>query len=392
MDTPFRIAVIATAYYPHSHADVLVSRWVEPREDDPAWGWSKPRSRITSLFVDQFADEDMARQVCAGHDIGLYDTVDAALCDGGSTLAVDGVLLIGEHGEYDHNALGQKLYPRKALFDRIVERFRRDGRTVPVFCDKHLSWRFDWACEMEACAREMGFMLLSSSSISLCRRTPVVDLGGTRRVEEAIGFFFGDEEAYSYHGFEFAQAILEHREGGETGVEAITVHRAADVWRRLEEGAWSDTLMTAVENAIRDENPEKIQSGDRREHCEEGLPTAMVVEYRDGMRVTHLNMTGYASNWGLALRTVGGEQLAVAPVVGDRSKFHPHFATMNRVIEDAFLSGQAPFPPQRSLFTAGLTARYMEGRSRPGQRLPTPELNLAYAAWPHGRGFVLGDP
>src|SRR5271157_4953245 len=40
---------------------------------------------------------------------------------------------------------GQTQYPRYEFFQQIVEVFRRSGRCAPVFNDKHLSWRWDWA-------------------------------------------------------------------------------------------------------------------------------------------------------------------------------------------------------------------------------------------------------
>jgi hypothetical protein len=51
----------------------------------------------------------------------------------GPALAVDGVLLIGEHGEYPTNDLGQRMYPRKEFWDQIVATMRRSQRFVPVF-------------------------------------------------------------------------------------------------------------------------------------------------------------------------------------------------------------------------------------------------------------------
>jgi hypothetical protein len=47
-----RIAVIATTYFPYSHADVIVSRWLEAWPEDKSVGWV-PRTQIASLFVDQ---------------------------------------------------------------------------------------------------------------------------------------------------------------------------------------------------------------------------------------------------------------------------------------------------------------------------------------------------
>src|SRR5262245_31102216 len=98
MSNPFKVAVITTVYRPLSHCDVLVSRWLEPRPRDHEFGWSKARTKIVSMYVAQFPENDMARDVCAKHGIKLFDTVRGALTMGGEKLAVDGVLFVGEHG------------------------------------------------------------------------------------------------------------------------------------------------------------------------------------------------------------------------------------------------------------------------------------------------------
>ena len=54
---------------------------------------------------------------------------------GGDKLAVDGVVFIGEHGEYPFNEKGQHLYPRYELYKQIMDVFRESGRSVPVNCD-----------------------------------------------------------------------------------------------------------------------------------------------------------------------------------------------------------------------------------------------------------------
>ena len=59
MSNDFKIAVIATIYYPASHADVIVSRWLEPCPTDSDWGWQNPKTRIASLYVEQFPPQDV---------------------------------------------------------------------------------------------------------------------------------------------------------------------------------------------------------------------------------------------------------------------------------------------------------------------------------------------
>ena len=330
-----------------------------------------------------FPDNDMARDMCSKHAVPLHDTVAACLCCGSGSLAVDAVLLIGEHGTYPDNQIGQKLYPRKELFDQIVAVFRTSGRAVPVFCDKHLSWNFDWALQMHRTARDLEFMLLSSSSIPLCRRVPPIELGG-RQVDEAVAIFYGQDEAYGYHSYEFVQALIECRSGGETGVDAITVYRDDDVWRQLDAGRWSHELMVAALEAMRREDPAKVKDGPLRDHCADGNaegPTAICLDYRDGMQMTHLNLTGHVTSWSVALKPGDGDlPLATAPTVDDATYFHAHFATMSNVIENAFLTQRPPFCPQRSLITTGLTALSMQARANPGVRLETPQLAIVYEA------------
>ena len=42
----------------------------------------------------------------------IYPTIAEALTLGGGKLAVDGVVLVGEHGNYPKNEKGQTKYPR----------------------------------------------------------------------------------------------------------------------------------------------------------------------------------------------------------------------------------------------------------------------------------------
>ena len=89
----------------------------------------------------------------------IYPTIAEALTLGGSKLAVDGVVLVGEHGNYPRNEKGQTKYPRYEFFEQIVKVFRDSGTSVPVFNDKHLSWNWEWARQMYDTSREMGFRL-----------------------------------------------------------------------------------------------------------------------------------------------------------------------------------------------------------------------------------------
>src|SRR6187399_2748725 len=137
---PKKIAAIITEYRPGSHADVVVGKYLEGfnQDDRPPY----PRSKIVSMFTEQIPKADMSRERAAKYKVPIFRTVDEALTLGGSKLAVDGVLLIGEHGAYPVNDKAQTLYPRFEMFLKITDVFRQSRTSVPMFNDKHLSWSF----------------------------------------------------------------------------------------------------------------------------------------------------------------------------------------------------------------------------------------------------------
>src|SRR4051794_15423039 len=133
-----RIAAITTAYFKYSHADDIITKFIEGYAI--AERTHLPHCEVVSLAIEQFPRSDIGRGMAARYGIPLFDSPAKALTRGGSDLAVDGVLLIGEHGEYPINDRGQQLYPRLRLFADIIETFRRSGRSVPVYNDKHFSY------------------------------------------------------------------------------------------------------------------------------------------------------------------------------------------------------------------------------------------------------------
>jgi hypothetical protein len=387
MTTTFKIAAICTVYFPASHADVIVSRWLAPRPTDAAWGWA-PRTQIAALYVAQFpandlssltAEErqarrfspgdDLARLTAREHDLPLYLTIRDALTLGGDRLAVDGVLLIGEHGEYPFNEYGQHLYPRKEFFDEIVAVFAESGRSVPVFCDKHLSWNMDWAREMVDTARRLGFPLMAGSSLPYSTRLQP-PLPPNSAIQEGVGLFYVGPETYGFHSLEGMQAFVETRAGGETGIAAITTYRGDAVWAAMEQGAWSRELFEVALRAC-----VHVKEGDVRANCQ---PVAFCFEHTDGLRTTYVLLEGHIQDFAFALRTAGGQIHANRWEAGDFDNFFGHFATLNHQIEEMFLTGRASVPIERTLLTTLSIATAMHALATPGVRIPTPQLQIAY--------------
>ena len=108
------LAVITTEWRYHCHAWHMAERFLVgyPTEGK----WHTPELEVVSAYVDQFPENDLSRQRSEEFGFPIYESVAEALCRGGDELAVDAVLLIGEHGDYPKSEFGQTKYPRYELF------------------------------------------------------------------------------------------------------------------------------------------------------------------------------------------------------------------------------------------------------------------------------------
>jgi hypothetical protein len=113
----------------------------------------------------------------------IYPSIAEALTLGGNKLAVDGVVIVGEHGDYPKTPKGQVQYPRYRFFQETVKVFQASGKSVPVFNDKHLSWNWEWAKEMYDTSRSMGFPFLAGSSLPVTWRIPSLEMPENARVK-----------------------------------------------------------------------------------------------------------------------------------------------------------------------------------------------------------------
>ena len=223
-------------------------------------------------------------------------------------LAVEGVLLIGEHGNYPRNDKGQILYPRLEMMEQIVAVFRKAGRSVPVFNDKHLSYTFAKAEKMIGWSEELKFPLMAGSSLPVTWRRPELELRLDAPIEEGLVACYGPLEVYGFHGLEALQVMMERRKGGESGVKAVTCLTGKDVWKAGDAGRWSwDLLEAALARS------ETVNLGDIRRNVGsmsvQGMPqapaTAFLIEYRDGTRGTVLLLNGHVQDFTFAARIKG---------------------------------------------------------------------------------------
>jgi hypothetical protein len=227
-----RIAVIGSIYRYLSHVQHIADRFLVGY---PLRGqWHRPDMKIVSLYVDQKPEGDQSEARAKEFGFTVYPTIAEALRCGTDKLAVDAVLLIVEHGNYPRNEKGQVLYPRYEFFKECADVFEKDGRAVPVYNDKHLSWSFDKAKAMVDTAKRLRFPLLAGSSLPVTWRLPDLELPLGCDIQEALMVGVGGSDPMDYHALEAMQCMVERRRGGETGVRAVqmVVGNAPTVQRR----------------------------------------------------------------------------------------------------------------------------------------------------------------
>ena len=365
-----RIAAIATVYRPNSHADVFLHRILEGYRLN---GVShQPRLEIASMYVDQFPPDDMARDLAAEYGFQVYPSIAEALRCGGDRLAVDGVALIGEHGDYPDNEKGQKLYPRYEFFREIIDVMRADGLVAPIYQDKHFSYDFEKARWMYDAARELGVPMMAGSTVSLAWRYPPLELAPGTELDEALVVGFGQTDAYGFHTLEALQAIVEKRKGGETGVASVQAIEGPKVWELGDEGVWSWKLFEAALART----PSRIE-GDPRELVKN--PILALIEYRDGLKGRILLCNGLLRSWVFAGQPKGGGEILSTDC---RIQFHihGHWGFMARNFENLVADGKLPNPVERTLLTTGMLAFAFESLYRGGERVETPQLEIGYSS------------
>jgi hypothetical protein len=384
------IAVVCTVYRPLSHAYHIAGRFIQgyPRDGK----FHVPGQYVASLYVDQTPENDLSREVGREFDIRVTRSVEEALTAGGDRLAVEGVLLIGEHGNYPRNDKGQILYPRHEMLKQIVAVFRKTGKAVPVFNDKHLSYSTAHAREMVGWSQELKFPLMAGSSLPVTWRRPDLELPVGAAVEDALVAAYGPIEVYGFHALEALQCMAERRKGGETGVQAVTCLTGKDVWKAGDDGRWSWDLLEAALGRSETVNPGDVRrnTGSMAVQTMPATPaTAFLVEYRDGSRGTVLLLNGHVQDFTFAARLRGEARPASCLFYLPAPPGAKYFDCLAANIEKLFETGRPPYPVERTLLTTAVLDAVMESHQRRGVRVETPDLEVRYAA-PPDSGFCRG--
>lgn len=367
-----RVAVIYTVLRFRSHAFNFLENCLRPLLFNGKL--IEPTIQVVSVYADQRVEEgDMTDDVVRRYKLHLGKRIEDALTLGTKALAVDGALLIGEHGDYPTNDLGQTQYPRKQFFDQIVAVMRRGNRFVPIFNDKHLSYRWDWAKEMYDTARKLRIPLMAGSSVPLAQRRPELEIPAGSVFEEAISIHSGGFETYDFHGLEVLQSMVEARKGGETGIARIEFLQGDALFKAADQGRWSRRLADA---ALRLEFGDKIP--DLRQPINDQPTHGILVSYRDGLKATVLKVGRRADRWLFACKLAGEAQpratkFYVGPW-GNRNLF----MALTNAVQQFIVRRESPYPVERTLLTTGALEAAVRSRSQNGRVVATPNLNITY--------------
>jgi len=381
-----RLAFVTTEWRYKTHAWHMGERFLVGYPNNGKW--HRPELDMVAAYVDQKPENDLSASRSKEFGFPIYSTIAEALRCGGDKLAVDAVLIIGEHGDYPRNEYGQKKYPRYEFFKAVTDVFKEDGKSVPVFNDKHLSWKWDWAAEMVELSKELDFPFLAGSSLPMTFRMPSVEMPLGSEVEELMCVALGGLDSYDFHALEVIQCMAERRAGGETGVKWVEALQGDDFWKAMDakgwkNGGWSAKLFHAClsrsQTLVQPETfshrfPTKLQM---REWVK--TPYAYRFEYNDGTRATMLLMNGLVGDFTFAAKLAGKKDPLSTLFYLPPNPNVVYSAALMSKAEETFVTGKAPYPVERTLLTGGLVEAGLQSMTK-GKRLQTPYLNVKYQA------------
>lgn len=356
-----------------SHADWIITKLL----DGYWWQGAHTPSRVevVSVYIHQLEASGLGQKVCQSKGIPIFKTVGEAVTLGGDELAVDGVVIVGEHGDYPTDQKGHWLLPRWWIYNQVIRVFERSKRSVPVFNDKHLSYNWEEAKWMFDKSRELNFPLTGGSSIPFYYRKPEIELPIDTPIKHSVVLGGTADEGAIFHAIDVLQAFVERRKGGETGVRAVQSIRGPETWKWVESNPWAGKLLEAVEKSFNLE-PGHFQQTPQTNMC--------VVEYNDGTKAAVIG--GRGVGWTYAGEIEGQQEATVISMLGWAGPFNQYHASNAQPhwITEMMVTKKEPFHAERLLLSTGITNHYMEsnwenGRYSPvGRRVETPMLNMTY--------------
>ena len=389
--TPKRVAGVVTIFRKNSHADVLLSKILQGWRED---GGPGPNLKLVSLYVDQFPKDDLSVELANKHGFRLCKSIPEALTLGTDKLAVDGVMSIGEHGDYPHNAKGQHLYPRRRFFEEICNTMEKCQQTVPVFNDKHPGPEWADAQWMAERAKKLNIPWMAGSSLPVGYRDPDVTLPFGAQLQASVAVGYSGLDVYGFHTLDVMQSILERRapfdakndavgKPSERGVRWVQSLPASELNRLIRESIIDVEVLDAA----------LASSQSSRKSVLDAPPNngaIFLIQFRDGLLAPVLMLPGKAQAISTAFKVQGGAVSATHMEERVEPRY-PHFAFLLKGIEQMFLTGRPAYPVERTLLSAGILDGLLTSRHTGGKRIDTPYLAIDYQPvdYPYGQHIAL---
>ncbi len=356
-----------------SHADWIICKLM----DGYWWQGAHTPSRVdvVSVYIHQFDESGLGQKVCKAKNIPIFKTVAEAVTLGGTELAVDGVVIVGEHGNYATDLKGHWLLPRWWIYHQVIRVFEQSKRSVPVFNDKHLSYNWDEARWMFDKSRELNFPLTGGSSIPCYYRKPEIELDPDTPIKASIVVGAAHDEGGIFHCIDTLQCFVERRKGGETGVKSVQNIRGPETWKWVERNPWAANLLEAVRKSF----------GLKQGYFQENVrPSVLIVEYNDGTKGAVIS--GLNVGWTYAGEIEGQKEPVVISMLGMPGPFSQYHASnaLPHWITETMVTKQEPFNAERLLLSTGITNQFNESNwdnsrySAVGRKIETPFLNISY--------------
>ena len=368
---PKSIAAIITTYRKGLHADVIAGKILEGWEQN---GGPGPNMTLASMYVEQLDDpskaKDMSRLMSNKHGVPIFETIEHAITVGGDHIPIDGVVSIGEHGQYPWNDKGQHLYPRRRFFEAITNTFQKYHRVVPVFSDKHLGPVWSDAKWMYDRAKAMKVPFMAGSSLPVSFRKPDISVPMGCDIEAAVGIGYSDLDIYGSHTMDSYQCLVERRRNAETGVQWVQCLQGEAMWNAVDNGVVAKDVMDAALAVVPKRKHSKIRN-DRR-------AALFLFQYADGLLGTVFMLPESVRAISVGLKLKGQPQPIATQFEERRNPSYPHFAYLLKAIERMMHTGQPSYPVERVLLTSGILDRALTSRVQQQQRIATPELAIQY--------------
>jgi hypothetical protein len=367
-DGPPRVAFISNTYWNLSHPDVIGTKLFAGLPTDD--GMVKPDIKIVSMHIAQIGPNDTGVRIANMNGTVLFPTIADALTLGGDKLAVDGVIYVGEHGDYQYNRLGEKMYPRMNTLEQIYRVFDASNKSVPVYTDKALSYSWLDSMWIYKRGKELNVPMMAGSSAPYWWRDPnLVHPIGTK-ITDAVAIGYASLDAYGFHVVEILQCMIERRAGGETGVSSVEGLTGKDVWAAMDSGKISQELVDAACDKIKSK-----ATGSMRDLVKK--PAAVIIHYNDGTRGACLMLDEYVNTgWAYAAKA-GGKTEACEFVYDQTTPVYAAFSYLDLNIEKLMVTGKPPCPIERNLLTSCVIDMAIRSVYE-GKIKKTPFLDIVY--------------